>query len=181
MINEFSVHPKPTNNKAKIVFFITVIAGLAVSTVSCFLPIYKGLVGMVGLLLIVTALLFYTKYIAIEFYYDIVKDDDGLPLLVVRQTIGKRTTTLCRIELADITKVETESAAERRAHKTERGVLKYNYTPTFSPSEVHRITVINRYERAEIVIEGSRELADMLRTYSAEARKIREIVEENEY
>ena len=156
MINEFSVHPKPTNNKAKVVFFITMIAGLAVATVSCFLPIYKGLVGMVGLLLIVTALLFYTKYIAIEFYYDIVKDDSGLPLLVVRQTTGKRTTTLCRIELADITKVETESAAERRAHKTERGVLKYNYTPTFSPSEVHRITVINRYERAEILIAITR-------------------------
>lgn len=181
MINEFSVHPTPTNNKAKTVFLATMISGIVIAAISCIIPLYKGIVGLFGFILIVTALLFYTKYVAIEFYYDIVKDGDGLPLLIVRQTTGKRTSTLSRIPLADVTKVERVTRRERRAHKTERGFLKYNYGPTFSPEVVYRITLFGRYERAEIILEGTDEFADLLREYSEEARNLSKIIEENEY
>ena len=181
MINEFSVHPTPTNNKARTIFLVTMIVGIVIAAVSCIIPLYKGIVGLVGFIFIVTALLFYTKYVAIEFYYDIVKDEDGLPLLIVRQTTGKRTSTLSRISLAEVTKVERVTRSERRAHKTERGFLKYNYGPTFSPEAVYRITVLGRYERAEIILEGTDEFANLLREYSKEARELSKIIEQNEY
>ena len=106
MIQEFSVHPKPQNNNAKIAFLITFLAS-AVSFVTYFLmDRYRGFVGLLAVMLLVTALLIYTKYISVEFYYDIAVDDESLPMFIVRQTIGKRQTTLCRLDLADILKVE---------------------------------------------------------------------------
>lgn len=172
MINEFSVHPKPQNNNAKIIFGVCLIIAFAFILASSFFTLYKGVIAFAGVCFIITALIFYTKYMAVEFIYDVMIVD-GIPLLVVRQITGKRQSTLCRVELADVTDVTTESREVRRAHKTPVGVRKYNYTPTVSPAEVHRLTVSNKYERAEIVLEGSREFADNLRAIVIEAKEIR--------
>ena len=172
MISEFSVCPKPQNNKAKIIFLLTLLCAVVVFFVSTYMKRYSGVVGLCALLLFVTAILFYTKYISVSFRYDIMISDD-IPLFVVRQIVGKRESTLCRIELADIYSVERETASERRAHKTPSGYLKYVYTPTFSPSEIYRLTVKGRYEKCEIIIEGAEKLASLLNSYAIEARELR--------
>ena len=110
-----------------------------------------------------------SKYLASVYYYDITKDVNGTPIFVVRQVMGKRESTLCRIDIADIVSVAHETADERRGHKTPAGYLKYVYTPTLAPKETSRLTVVGRYESAEIVIE-SRLYAEHLMELS---RKIR--------
>lgn len=170
MIREFSVKPKPTNNKARAAFIASTVCSFALITVSTLIPLYKGLVSLAGVGLISIALVLYTKYIAPFYFYDILFDNEGVPLLVIRQQTGKRYTTLCRIPLHEIVRIDKQSRQQRRDHKTPYGMKKYSYLPTLDPDEVYRITTSGRYERAEILIESSEGFADLLITYSSEAR-----------
>ena len=170
MINEFSARAKSSNNKAKTAFYVTFIFAAAIFAVSFILPRFSGLVGNAGLILLVVSVLIYTKYMSPEYYYDITHDSDGAAVFVVRMITGKRESTFCRIGLAEITKIEREDTAARRAHKTPAGVRKYSYCPTLMPDTTYRIYTRSRYEKAEIIIEVSDEFADLLRSYAAEAR-----------
>ena len=170
MISEFSTHARPTNRVAKVIFLITVLISALLFVTSAMIELYRGIVGTVGLLFLVTAILFYTKYISVEFYYDVRCDSELPPTFIVRQIIGKRETTLCRIDLADVVKVEYEDKAARRAHKVESGVIVYNYIPTVFPKGICRITVKNRHEHAEITIEVTEELCKTLAAYASAAR-----------
>ena len=172
MINELSTKAKSSNNKAKITFYVTFIAAAAIFAVSFVLPRFSGLVGNVGLILIVAAILVYCKYVSPEYYYDITHDSNGSAVFVVRMISGKRQSTFCRIGLAEIVKIEREDATARRAYKTPAGVRKYSYCPTLMPDVTYRIYTRSRYEKAEIIIEVSDEFTDMLRSYAAEARLI---------
>ncbi len=173
MINESTVRPKPQNNNAKIAFLITIFLFLIGLTSYMLIEKYRGIVALVAICFLTSAILFYTKYLAPVFYYDILIASDGAPLFVVRQRTGKREVTLARIELADIKDVKMESREERKKHKTVGGVLKYNYGPTLNPKTTCRIFHKTRYESSEIIIEVSEEYKDMLISYSKIARDMR--------
>ncbi len=173
MISSFSAHPKAQNKRSRnlmIVFFV--IAGIAV-IVSSIMPTYSWIAGLVALGSITTAILLYTKYVSVDFYYDIIAEEGEEALLVVRQQVGKRSVTLCRVPLADIISVKKETREERRNHKRESGVGLYVYSPTMSPNVSFRIFVSNRYERSEVVMEGSDEFFGKIKEFSIEARKNR--------
>ena len=170
MISELSTKAKSSNNYAKITFFVTFIAAAAIFATSFVLPRFSGLVGNVGLILIVVAILVYCKYVSPEYYYDITHDSNGSAVFVVRMISGKRQSTFCRIGLAEIVKIERKDAEARRAHKTPAGTRKYSYCPTMMPSFTYRLYTRSRYEKAEIIIEVSDEFAEMLKRYADEAR-----------
>ena len=173
MNRSFSARPKPANNNAKIFFALTLFLSAVAFAFYFFMDRYKGIVGTVGLFILVTAILIYTKYISPSFSYDVYPDADDVPVFVVRQLIGKRITTLCRIELADIISVKRETRAEAKAHKTPKEYRKYVYAPTLFPPEIYRLTVNSRYEKAEIVIEISAELCELLNSLINEAKELR--------
>ena len=179
MIREFSASPKPSNKKAKILSFVCFAAALMIFAVSTVIQHYSGIVSMVSTTLLVVGILFYTRYVSPVYYYDIMLDSEGTPLFIVRAVNGKRESTLCRIGLAEIMKVEREERKVRHSHKTPKTHMKYVYTPTLDPDVSYRITTASRYERAEIVIEASDEFASMLRAYSLEAKEMAHIAEED--
>jgi hypothetical protein len=151
----------------------------ALCTVGYFLAEkYRGVIGLVAVCFLTSGILFYTKYIAPVFYYDVLIDNAGTPLFIVRQSTGKREVTLARFEIADIKDVKFESREERKKHKTAGGVLKYNYGPTMNPPISCRIFYKTRYENAEISVEVSEEYSEMLRSYAKIAREMH--IEEDE-
>ena len=172
MIREFSVRPKPSNNKARYAFVASMLISFLLLMASTLVSSYRGVVSLLGILALALALMIYTKYISPIWFYDITYDSDGTSVFVVRQQIGKRHTTLCRIDLGSIVGVKKESSAERREHKTAQGVVKYTYMPSLDPTESYRITTSSRYERAEILIESSDGFAELLSAYAAEAREM---------
>ena len=173
MIKESTVHPKPQNNNSKLACIITMLLFAASAVGYIFAEKYKGVIGLVAIGFLTSAILFYTKYIAPSFSYDILIDSEGTPLFVVRQRTGKREVTLARLEIADIKDAVMESREDRKKHKTPGGVLKYNYGPTMNPPTSCRIFYKSRYENAEIVIEISEEYRDMLISYAEIARGMR--------
>ena len=178
MIREFSVKPKPSNNRARICFSLSMSLALAFILLSTFIPVYQGIVSLFGVASLTVGLVLYTKYISPIYFYDITFDSNSVAILVVRQQIGKRYSTLCRIALSDIVKVERENRKQRRSHKTPAGVIKYTYLPTLDPAESYRLTVSGRVERAEILIESSDGFADLLCRYAAEARENKDLYDE---
>ncbi len=172
MINEFSVSPRPSNNKARHLFFIFLI--LAATAAAIYIPItrFKGIVGVVCLLFIVAAIYVYNRYMAMKYYYDVMIDSAGTPLFIVRNVIGKRESTLCRVELSAIVGVKRLTGEERKKHTTPAGYVRYFYHPTLAPDSVCVVTVSSRYERAEITIEANDELVNLLSAYATEARSL---------
>ena len=182
MINEFSIHAKPSNNKAKTAFTACFFLSFASLLAANAFTQYRWVPQLLGMVLLVAAVTLYTKFLSSRYYYEIVHDTEGTPLFVVNQQIGRRMTTLCRVGLDEIVKVESEGEAERKAHKTPAGVRKYVYVPTFLPERTCRIYTSGRHERAEIIVEVSEEIAKLLLNYANEAREIVNArVDEEEY
>ena len=170
MIREFSAKAKSSNNKARTFFIASMLLAFLLLSGAMLLPLYRGVVSLFGIVFLVAAITIYTKYLSPIYYYDITFDSEGAPLFVVRQVIGKRQSTLCRIGLFEIVKIEKESIEERKSHKTPVGFVKYSYVPTILPETVYRITSVSRYEKSEILIEVTDEFASVIRSYAAEAR-----------
>ena len=171
MIRELSTKIQPSNNKARYAFAISMSGGIAIALLSSIVPSYQGIVALVACAFIVAAVAIYSKYVAVTYYYDLTVDNNGIPIFVVRQVLGNRQSTLCRIDVADIVKVEVESAKERRKHKTPFEYRKYVYTPTLMPKKSVRLTVHGRYEKAEIIIENEN-YAELLMKNAEEAREM---------
>ena len=169
MTGDFSVTPKPQNKKSTVVMCVFFGLALASLIVSMLLDRYRGVVGLAAFAFLVTAILMYTKYVSVVFHYDIIVTDVEEPMLVIRQTVGKRNITLCNLALADIKKVEKETAEQRKAHKTEQGVARYVCGPTLDPAVSYRLTVQNRYQSCEIIIEGTDEFSEKLLSLATEA------------
>ncbi len=184
MINEMSVHPKPTNNNAKLVTGVfgalTILGFVGYFLMSNFDIPYRSVVGLCSLMLLVVTIMLLTRYIFASLRYDVLFDTEGAPFFLVRQITGKRERALSRFYLADVAAIDKETKEERAAYKIEPGFLKYSYMPTLSPKENIRITVRSRYERAIIRIEGSDEYMDVLRAAVSEARAQRAKEEEAE-
>jgi hypothetical protein len=174
VINDLQIRLKATNNKAKVAFFT--LGGCAVIAFVAYYFMRRAsvdkasLIGLLGLVLITASLTFYTKYMSSVYYYEIMHDTAGTPLFLVKQTVGKRVSTLCRIALYEISNIERVTRAERKEHKTPSDHRKYNYVPTFMPDVTYRMTVRSRYERAEIYVEITDEMSNMLRGYIEEAK-----------
>ena len=178
MISELSVSPRPANKSATVTFgallFSAAIATLLYLTAERF----RGVIGLLTIAFITAAVLIYTRYIAVKYYYDVTFDTSSQAVFTVRQLIGKRVSTLCCIRLSSITGLAYEKREERKGHKIPYGVRKYNYTPTLIPEDTIRIYSVTRTEKAEIVIEGSYELLTRLNEYAREAREIAALNEE---
>lgn len=172
MIREFSASPKPSNNKAKIASYTLFASAIIIFFVSMQIPRYRGVVSLFATVLLISGIVIFTRYISPVYHYDIMFDSEGTPLFIVRVMNGKRETTLCRIALYEIMKVEREDRAARRAHKTPKTHMKYVYLPTLDPDVSYRLTTASRYEKSEIIIEASEEFASLLISYSVEAREI---------
>ena len=180
MINEFSIHAKATNNKAKNAFMVCFFASFAALFGAAAFKSFVWVPQFIGMVLLIASITIYTKFLSSKYFYEIVHDTEGTPLFIVNQLIGKRMTTLCRIALYEIAKIEGECAEERKNHKPRAGVKKYNYVPTLMPDKVFRIYTASRHEHAEIVIEISDEAAAMLVEYAREARELYQTREDEE-
>lgn len=171
MITEFTMKPKAQNDRPKYLLIISAIGFVAFMIVYFAIPNYKGLVGLVAVAFLCFGLYLYTKYIASSFFYDILVENNT-PLFVVRQKAGTRETTLARIELRHIVKIEELDKTAIKEHKTPEGYLKYFYNPTMSPDKLVLITAVSRYEKAEIYIEAERDYIVTLNEYAKLAREL---------
>lgn len=170
MIKEHTVHVKSKNSNAKILFGVLAAISAVLIVTSMVMQLYKGVLGLVGIIFLTAAVLVYTKYLGAEYYYDVTIDSSGYPLFIVRQLVGKRYSTLCRIGLTEIRDVKRETAAERKTYKTPYGVRKYVYFATLGAAVTYRLITKSRYEEAEILIEISDEFAELLISYVKEAK-----------
>ena len=179
MIREFSVRPVPKNQNARRAFFLVLGAAVAAVAISYFLPSYKGIVQLAALVLLVVAVLIYTRYVGSSYYYEVTHDVEGTPIFLVTQLSGKRRTALCRVNLWDIADIETLTSAEYRAYKPTQGMKRYNYTPTMRPDVVHLMKVRSRTEKADVFLELSEEYRALLLSFVAEAKTLCALDEED--
>ena len=132
-MKELSLRAVPKNKNAKIAFLLCFLVAVLGFVAYSMVDRYRGLVGLAALMFLVTAILFYTKYISPVFFYDLILDGSDNSVFVVRRIVGKRQSTFCRVSLADIVSVERESREQYKKHKTPTGLLRYIYAPTLFP------------------------------------------------
>ena len=173
MIREFSVRPVPKNQNGRTVFFALLGAACASVAVSYFVSLYKGIIQLAALILLVAASFVYTRFVGCVYYYETAVDSEGTPIFVVAKAFGRRRTTLCRVDLADVVDISVLKADGLRAYKSEPNVKRYNYTPTLRPSEVHLRKVRSHAERADVFVELSEECCAVLLSNVSVARAMR--------
>lgn len=180
MIREMHMRVKPQNNYARIAFFVFFFLTFAVFGISYALEFYRGLLQLGAMCCLVTAILLYTKFIAPIYQYDILLDVNDVPVFTVCQTTGRRMTTLCRVELADIRTADILTREQRKAQKADPSVRHYVYTPSLFPATVCVVRVEGRHERAQLVLEGTQEFASFLLEQAELARQICHTTEETD-
>ena len=94
IMKDYSMTPKPKNKNSVILMCSFFAVALISLVVTVFISKYRGVVGMITLASLITAILVYTKYVAVTFHYDIVSEGYTEPLFVVRQTVGRKSVTL---------------------------------------------------------------------------------------
>ena len=181
MTGDFSVRPKPQNNHAKVLMWSGYIIGIVACIASCFLGSYSRYTVLIAAVAFIMGIVVHTKYVAVELYYDVITEGVADPLFVVRYKTGKRVSTMCNIEVADIVSITAETAAERKAHKKEREVGLYNFAPTLFPEKTYRMCVRSTYSKCDLILEGSEEFFRTLIDLSNEARSLRAEREKDEY
>ena len=172
MISEFSVKPKAKNRRAIVLFWSFIALAVVAVALYAIAPRFKGFVGIGAIGMLTVAIYIFSKYIGIEYSYEIAFGRDGLPLFLVRQTVGRRSTLMCNVALSSIRAVKKENKKERAAYVSPVGCAKYVFTPTVSPDEVYRVVSAENGTRVEIIIECSEEFASLLRSYAEEARSL---------
>jgi len=168
MISEFSINPKPQNDKAKHAVALLGTLGALIFGVSMFIESYRGIVALAAMIFIVAALSIAVKYLLSEYSYE-VTEAGGEWLFVVVQHSGKRYTTLCRIELANVASIDKVNSKD--AKKRETDFAYYAYIPTLMPDSYYVMKVVSRYEKSQIALELTDEMAELLRTCAREARE----------
>ena len=169
MITEFTLRPTAQNKKSVYLFIAFVIGAVAAVIVYMNLEKYRGTVGIVAMMFVVAAIYMYTRYMAAQYFYDVTVISDT-PLLIIRHKLGRRETTMCRIELSAILSVERQTKEDRKNHKTPHDYARYTYSPTLDPEITYLVTSRTRYEKAEITLEANDEFAATLMRYAELAR-----------
>ena len=164
MISEFSLKTRPQNKRSVYLFIAFSIGAVAAGILYIALMKlgkYHGIAGLLTMVMVIGAIFIYTRYMAAQYYYDVTVVNNT-PLFIVRHKLGKRETTMCRIELGAIVSVEKQTREERKRHKTPSDLARYNYSPSISPEVTYLITARSRYEKAEITVEANDEFAAAL-------------------
>ncbi len=162
MINEFSVKPKPKTKLARNVFSALLASAALVFALSFVVDRYSSVIGMAAMIFLVAALTVYNKYISCEYIYDITSGRDGEALFVVRKLVGKRETTLCRVELNALIAAERLERGKEKKAPPEPDVARYSYCPTMLPDTAYLLKFRSSYEKADVIVEISDELANEL-------------------
>ena len=173
MIPDMKFRPKAADEKGKRVFLLTLLLALATFLCSLLLDSYQGIVQLVALVLITVSLYIYNRYVATSYEYEITTDNDGTPVFVVLAYQGKRTSTLCRIALWDVTSVTRYSPDELKAIGRDKEVGIHKYTPSFDPHTITVISVRSTYEKSDLWIESSEEFDSYFLSLVSEAKAIR--------
>ena len=192
-MNEIIIKPKPQNEKGKRVFLIALIACAVTFILSLIVPKFAGIVQLVSLILLCISLYFYNRYVGTSYTYELMSEENGGALFIVRQEVGKRSTTHCRMSLGNLRAAKRLSQEELREYKRRRNRMKrhtlptaeereeflyapsadvgvYYYGPTFLPESLCLLSFRGRFERADIFIECSDELLAHLLSLADELR-----------
>ena len=193
-MNEMIVRPKAQNEKGKRVFLLTLIGCAVTFVASLMLPSYSGIVQLLSLILLCISLYFYNRYVGSTYTYEIASDEMGGALFIVRQEVGKRSSTHCRMSVRNLRSAKRLSQEELREYKRRRNRMKrhtlptaeeredslyapsadvgvYFYGPTFLPESVCLLSFRGRFERADVFIECTDELCEYLLSLSDTLRE----------
>ena len=161
MIRESSYVARPKNKAAKYVCLGLFGSSLIFFLTSQLLERYSGLILAVALVFITATIYVYNRFVGSEYYYTL-DNSGGRPTFSVNMRIGKTVRTMARVDTYSISEVRRLSRKEYRAHKCERGVVKYTYYPTMFADEIYLVSIRSEHESADIFIEADAEFASAL-------------------
>ena len=164
MVNEIVYTAKPQNKTSKSVFLGLLGTSMILVLLAMILPKYTGIVWMVALGFITATIYVYNRFVGSEYRYEI-NNDGGRPSFAVTMQMGNTARTMARVDLSSIIEVRRMSRAEYRAHKCEKGGLKYPYFPTMFAPEVYLVAIRSELENADIFIEADAEFISALESY----------------
>ena len=161
MANQISVSVRTKSNLARYVMLGLLGSSAIFTLASLNAKSYTGIWWTVTFCFVTATIYVYNRYVGSEYIYS-VNNDSGIPSFEITMRIGKTARTMARLDLYTITEVRKVSGQDYRAHKCEKGTLKYSYFPTMRPAELYLVLVRSPHENADVFVEINEELASVL-------------------
>ena len=171
MITPITIKPEAKNKTGKYVFFACLGSAFIMMAVYMLLDKYQGIAGLAALIFITAAIYIYNRYVSAVYYYDVFLDSADNAVFLIRQMVGKRETTLCRVDLSSIVSVKAMSREDKKAYKPDKDTGRYAYSPTMFPEVIYLLEVRSAYEKADVFVELTEEQAGVLSDYTRIARE----------
>lgn len=135
MSEDIRYTPRAKNKKVCLWVALLFTATAAVALTLPFLPAYRGACGMAALILAVAGIFLAVKYL-LTYHTYILTVANGVPMFLVEETQGKRSSLVCQIPLDRVLSVKT---VRSRQDKAPVGRY-YSFMATFGAEEYHLIT-----------------------------------------
>ena len=164
MVDEKVYLAKPKNKTSKSVFLGLLGTSMIFVLLAMLTSKYSGIVWIFALGFITATIYIYNRFVGSEYRYAIT-NDGGRPSFTVGMQMGNTARVMARVDLSSIVEVRGMNRSEYRAHKCDKGVMKYPYYPTMFSDEVYLVAIRSDYESADIFIEADDEFISALRSY----------------
>lgn len=110
----YSYSPKTSDGKDRLLVFLILALGVAAVIAGGFLPAYRGIVQMLGFVVLILGVMLCARYMLTSYTYVIEEaDNEGFHDFVVKETKGGRMRTVCRVRIEGSTLKRGSRASSR--------------------------------------------------------------------
>ena len=159
----FSETPTRKNHAAAVLSLLCGLVGIAVFACANFLD-YSAIFQTVGIILLMITVILLGSTL-VRYTYTLQKSDkDGLDELAVVEHRGKKQTTVCRLLLSDLRKIdECTAKAEKPIRRSYHGDRIHSYCPDIFASRVVYLLFEENGERIVLRLQASEQFMDVLK------------------
>ena len=163
-MREYSFHAKSTNDLAKrLSVTLFVAAFLLLAVIFVFSVPYAGFIEGICVVLLTFAVLLLTRFVYKSFIYRVVMRDDGRFDLTVTERYGKGETTVCRVALSGIERIEKLTDKNKKELRAAaKGRKSFSYCPDILSKDEYWVFVTECSEELLIKLAPDEELLAIL-------------------
>ena len=162
----FSYRRLPDKKKAFPLFFSLLFPSCILFIVSMNISKYAGVMSLLSVVGLTASMLVYIRYVTSDYSYSVGPGENSEAFLIFTKLVGKRRSMMGCVPLYAVKSIEKLAYSDLKNHKRLKNVRRYNFAPTFMPSEIYFLKAQFGTESYEVVLEASDDFSARILEYA---------------